>query len=616
MCQVDGYAFTGPLRADHRRCAPVLSLLFVSLVTAVPLDTGWESRWGDLEVSPTGVVAPLPGDGWDAFTVPGWASRARRDGRTTVWLRTRLPVDLPSRQTLHLESVVGHFEVFVGERRVFQFPAGAGVDGTGMHGTPWHFVELPDDAAGQWLSLRVRSQYPVSGFQGTPRLGQRDALLLEMVERDLPRFILGALMLLVGVLGLFLIRGEARALMLGLVPWAFAGGTYTLFYTQLKQLVVPLTGALWFFFWAVSVAVLAMSWLRFLSAAMSTPSPWLRRALRLQEWLGAGYVAVALVGWALLEFAPSTERVAVLGFFGVGMVVRGSMLVTSTFSLVLLVRLAVGKGAVDDVPRAKILLGGVGVLAFAMWLNVLAAMGVAPQSRGAWVPLGLLAMTLALAVLVTRAWSQMRERAIASEVQLRARAKEKEAMLRDLHDGIGSVTTNIRLLAELGRKDAARGARALATIAELSAEGLAELRAFTQTLDDAQVTWPVLVSELRRYGGQLIEAHGKTFELDARVATDAPAPNGVVTLALLRVFREALTNVVKHAQANTVGVVVTADAKQVVLVLRDDGAGGGSGGGVDTGRGVKNMRARAEELGGTLVVTAEPARQLTVSLPL
>lgn len=594
----------------------MLSLLFASLVTALPLDTGWESRWGDLEVSPAGVVAPLPAEGWEAFTVPGWASRQHRDGRSTLWLRTRLPADLPPRQTLHLETVVGHFEVFVGAQRVFQFPTGAGVEGTGMHGTPWHFVELPDDAAGQWLTLRVRSQYPVSGFQGTPRLGPRDALLLEMVERDLPRFIFGALMLLVGVLGLFLVRGEARALMLGLVPWAFAGGTYTLFYTQLKQLVVPLTAPLWFFLWAASVAVLGMSWLRFVSAAMSTSSPWLRRALRVQERLGGGYVVVALVSWALLEFAPATERVAVLAFFGVGMVLRASMLVTSTISIVFLVRLALGRGVADDIPRAKILLGGLGVLAFATWLNVLAAMGIAGQSRGSWVPLGLLAMTLALAVLVQRAWSQMRERAVASELQLLARAREKETMLRDLHDGIGSVTTNIRLLAELGRKDAARGARALATIAELSAEGLAELRAFTQTLDDAQVTWPVLVSELRRFGGQLIEAHGKTFELDAQVAVEAPAPNGVVTLALLRVFREALTNVVKHAQANTVAVTVTADAAQVVLVLRDDGVGGGSGGGLDTGRGVKNMRARAEELGGSLVVTAEPLRQLTVSLPL
>jgi signal transduction histidine kinase len=597
--------------------ARVATLLLASLLGALPLDSGWESRWGDLEVTDDGRLAsPLPSDGWEGFTVPGWASRAHRGGRTTVWLRARLPANLAAGQVVHLEAVVGHFEAFVGQRRVFQFPPGAGVNGTGVHGLPWHLVELPADAAGQWLSLRVRSEYPASGFQGTPRVGTKDALLVELVERDLARFVLGALMVAVGVLGLFLLRSQARALMLGLVPWALAGGTYTLFYTHLKQLVLPLTSALWFFLWALSVAALGASWLRFLSAAMSTASPGLKRAARTQEGLGLAYVAVSLVAWAVLEFAPSLERVAVMGFFGVGMLVRVSMLVTSTFSLGFLVRLALGKGEAEDVPRAKLMLAGVGVLAFALWLNVLSALGVAPQSRGAWVPWGLLAMTLTLAVLVQRAWNQMRERAVASELELRARAREKEAMLRDLHDGIGSVTTNIRLLAELGRKDAARGERALATIAELSAEGLAELRAFTQTLDEAQPTWPMLVSELRRFGGQLIEAHGKTFELEARLSADAPAPNGVVTLALLRVFREALTNIVKHAQATRVDVRVMATMAQVVLELRDDGQGGGSGGGLDTGRGVRSMRTRAEELGGSLVVTVEPHRQLTVSLPL
>lgn len=589
------------------------ALLIASLLGTIPLDSGWEARWGDLDVSEAGVLSGFPSDGWEGFSVPGWAPRTNRDGQNTVWLRRRLPADLSPGQVVRFDSVVGSFDAFVGTRRVHQFPVGAGVNGTGLHGLPWHLVALPADAAGQWFSLRVRSEYPASGFQGTPRLGRKDALLVEMVENDLPRFILGALMLAIGALGLFLLRSEARALMLGLVPWTLCGGVYTLFYTDLKQLVLPLSSALWFFLWALSVAVLGGAWLRFLSAAMSTQSVWLRRAQRTQEGLGAVYILVGLASWAALELAPSFERLAVLGFFGVGMVLRVSMLVTGTASLVFLLRLSLGKGQVDDVPRARLLLAGVAVLAFAMWINVLSALGVAPQSRGSWVPLGLFAMTLTLATLVQRAWTQMRERAVASELQLLARAKEKEAMLRDLHDGIGSVTTNIRLLAELGRKDAARGERALTTIAELSAEGLAELRAFTQTLDDTQLTWPMLVSELRRFGGQLIEAHGKTFELEAQLRPDAPAPNGVVTLALLRVFREALTNVIKHAQATRVDVTVVASAGQVVLELRDDGAGGGGGGGLDTGRGVRNMRARAEELGGSLAVAKQ---QLTLALPL
>ncbi len=595
--------------------ADVLSLLAAALTSVTPLDTGWQARWGDLEVSAEGVVQALPDDGWEDFAVPGWAPRAQRAGRDTVWLRRRLPADAGG-QSLQLDAVVGRFELFIGSSRVALFPSPLGVEGHGLDGLPWHHVALPAHAGDQWLFMRVRSAYPLAGFQGTPIIGAREELVLEIVRRDLGKFVVGTLLVLIGLLGLFLIRGDSRALMLGLIPFALAGGAYILFYTQLKQLVVPLTAPFWFFLWVLSVSVLPAAWLRFLSQALDTPSPWLLRARRAHEVLGSVYMGVGLVAWALLEVWPFGDRVVVLVFFVVGMALRVLIAASSTLSIVVLVRLALGRGAAADRPRARILLSGVGFLLLATWVNVLAALGVAPQSQGSGVPLGLFAVTVALAVLVQRAWSDARQRVLRSELELLHRAKEKEAMLRDLHDGIGSVTTNIRLLAELGKKDAARGARALTTIAELSAEGLAELRAFTQTLDDAQVTWPVLIAELRRFGGQLIEAHDKSFVLEASVDELAPAPGGVVTLALLRVFREALTNVVKHAQATRVDVKVVVTKSQVEFLLRDDGAGGGSGGGVDTGRGVKNMRARVEELGGALEVVSAPSRQLTLTLPL
>lgn len=588
----------------------VLALLVAALTSVTPLERGWEARWGDFPVSAEGVVTLPLDEGWQPFTVPGWAPRAP-PGDEVVWLRVKLPTDAAG-LTLQLDGVVARFEVFVAGRRVASFPE-SGLDGRGLLGMPWHHFTLPAGAGDQWLMLRLRSNYPMTGFQGVPVLGTKETLVLEMVRTDLTRFVVGALLVLIGLLSLFFIRTDGRALLLGLGPWALAAGCYTLFYTQLKQLVVPLTPQVWFFLWVVSVAVLPAAWLRFLSHALSEKRRSIELARRLHEGVGALYVGGGLVGWVLLEAGPVPERAVVLAFFGVGMVLRVLLVATSVLSIVVLVQLASRPGV--DRPRARILLAGVALLLVVALVNVLAALGLGPQSRGAGAPLGFLSLTVALAVLVQRSWNEARQKARASEVELLSRAKEKEAMLRDLHDGIGSVTTNIRLLAELGKRDAARGQRALTTIAELSAEGLAELRAFTQTLDDAQVTWPVLIAELRRFGGQLIEAHDKVFVLEAEVDEVAPSPGGVVTLALLRVFREALTNIVKHAQATRVDVKLSVTKQHVELVLRDDGAGGGAGGGIDSGRGVKNMRARAEELGGSLELSNAPARQLTLTLP-
>jgi signal transduction histidine kinase len=614
----EAHAFRQETRARRWGILRRLLATFVSVLCAaapVPLDSGWEARAGDLSVV-EGRLGELPAEGWTAFDVPGWVPRSLRGEERRMWMRVRLPSTLPRGAALKLDLVVGFFDVFVGTTRVAQFPEGQGLDATGLHGTPWHLFELPEDAAGQWLLLRTRTEYPVAGFQGVPLVGTREALLVDVVRRDLPRFVLGALLLLIGALGLLLVGGPSGPLVRSLSPYALAGGTYVLFYTQLKQLVLPLTPPLWFALWPISVAVLGAAWLHFLSAALETPSVWLRRFRLVVTGLAGLTIVDALASWALLEVAPAFERAVVLTFFGVGSALRVAMLASSTWSVGWLVQLARGRGATRDRRRAGVLLVGVSVLLGATWLNALAALAVGPQAAGTGVPLGLLGLTLALVVLVQRAWGDARDRAVASEERLAARVREKEAMLRDLHDGIGSVTTNIRLLAELGRADASRSARALDTIAELSTEGLAELRAFTQTLDDDEVTWPVLVSELRRFGGQLIEAHGMTFELEARLAPDAPPPTGGITLALLRIFREALTNVVKHAAAKRVDVAFTVTASSLTLSLRDDGTGGGAGGGLDTGRGLQNMRARAAELCGQLEFVTQPSRALEVRLPL
>ena len=126
----------------------------------------------------------------------------------------------------------------------------------------------------------------------------------------------------------------------------------------------------------------------------------------------------------------------------------------------------------------------------------------------------------------------------------------------------------------------------------------------------------MLASELRRFGGHLIESQGLAFRLETTVADGAPPPSGPVTLALLRIFREALTNVVKHAGAKEVEAVLVVKVGQLTLALRDDGAGGGTGGGLDTGRGLRNMQARARELGGSVELRAGDGTTLWLELPL
>jgi len=72
---------------------------------------------------------------------------------------------------------------------------------------------------------------------------------------------------------------------------------------------------------------------------------------------------------------------------------------------------------------------------------------------------------------------------------------------------------------------------------------------------------------------------------------------------VLAVAREALANTARHAGASRVELTVTVARGLLTLVVVDDGAGPGTATG---GRGVANMRQRAEALGGDVTVGSRP----------
>lgn len=182
---------------------------------------------------------------------------------------------------------------------------------------------------------------------------------------------------------------------------------------------------------------------------------------------------------------------------------------------------------------------------------------------------------------------------------------EREKILRDLHDGLGGITTNIRLLAEMGKNAASvdEVRKTLTTISDLSSEGLAEIKNFMQSLDAREITWQALAAELRMSGGSLVEAHGFGFTMTADVDGVDGRPASLLWLNLQRIYKEALTNVVKHSRGRSVSVAFAVGAAGLSLEVRDDGTGLRSGGGA--GRGLAGMRKRAEELGGTVIVESD-----------
>jgi signal transduction histidine kinase len=104
----------------------------------------------------------------------------------------------------------------------------------------------------------------------------------------------------------------------------------------------------------------------------------------------------------------------------------------------------------------------------------------------------------------------------------------------------------------------------------------------------------------------LLREMGELLGFDVRVGFEGPVDTAIsddVAHHLLAIVREALTNVARHAGATEAIVLLGVEGGRCRLRISDDGRGMGGTGTLGGGRGMHNMRRRAEELHGHLEVS-------------
>ena len=199
----------------------------------------------------------------------------------------------------------------------------------------------------------------------------------------------------------------------------------------------------------------------------------------------------------------------------------------------------------------------------------------------------------------------------ASEAQIRAQARrgaridERRRIMQDMHDGLGAQLT--ALVAEAGDPTVPRAALA----ADIT-RSIDELRLMVDSLDTQGDSLSIALGAFRARIEPALRAAG--IELDWRVEDTADA--GLTARDILEVFRilqAACANVIAHSGAATLTLRLVRDGQQLVLTVTDDGSGFRAG--AAENKGIANMRARAQRLGGTLAIDSSPAG-LTVRLTL
>ncbi len=196
------------------------------------------------------------------------------------------------------------------------------------------------------------------------------------------------------------------------------------------------------------------------------------------------------------------------------------------------------------------------------------------------------------------------------EKLLTAHEDERRRIARELHDEAGQSLTalivNLELAAQEPSADRLRGQ--LGQLRELAERTLAEIRRLIYDLRPSILDDLGLVAALRWYAKNLLDPQGIAWTLSVSgVSGRLPAK---LETAAFRLVQEALTNVLKHAEASTVTVGMSAAGRELHVRIEDNGRGfdprRSRSADRSGGFGLLGMQERVELVGGRWEVQSTP----------
>lgn len=186
-----------------------------------------------------------------------------------------------------------------------------------------------------------------------------------------------------------------------------------------------------------------------------------------------------------------------------------------------------------------------------------------------------------------------------------ARVEERNRLARDLHDTVKQQTYAARMQLTAARNllgsDLTAAAGHIDTALQLNRETQQELKLIIDELRPAALEGKGLAQALKDYAVRWQEHTG--IQVDTAISGERSLPLDVEQ-ALYRVLQESLSNIARHAEADSVGLSLDMSPTAVTLVIADNGRGFDVSSVSSSSYGLTGMETRLSEVGGTLHVAS------------
>jgi signal transduction histidine kinase len=207
---------------------------------------------------------------------------------------------------------------------------------------------------------------------------------------------------------------------------------------------------------------------------------------------------------------------------------------------------------------------------------------------------------------------------VARHKQERDQAAEEERLriARELHDVVAHNVSAMAIQAGAARVSGSSGAEALESIEQGARDTLAELNRLLGVLRKSPTASAVPGAPLApqptldEADALLKPARDAGLEATLKVTGQKRPLPAAIDLSAYRIVQEAITNVLKHANASRVEVVIDYQSEGVTLTISDNGTGPGET--PSTGHGLIGMRERVALFGGEMDTGSTPLGGFTV----
>ncbi len=222
-----------------------------------------------------------------------------------------------------------------------------------------------------------------------------------------------------------------------------------------------------------------------------------------------------------------------------------------------------------------------------------------------------------------RAINSALEEARLAEEKLRKSRDERLAELEkvrsriatDLHDDIGASLTQIAILSEVAQAQSKGNGVTdpLTKISFVSNELVGTMSDIVWSINPAKDHLSDLTQRMRRFASDILSAKGIVFQFTLPAASKEITVNANVRREVFLIFKESISNIVKHSEAKNVGLKLDVSDNTLMLEISDDGKGFATDKFFENslssfelgGNGISNMQKRAKEMMGRLDVSSK-----------